>query len=107
MSDVIKWACPKCGAPAGGHGKGGGDRCNESSGRECQGFLCECDCDTDDGHGESHADPCHCASCYHCGWGGTFPPPLKGILPWEKKALAAGWTPPARWEATKKNGSKP
>jgi hypothetical protein len=103
---VIEWKCPKCGATAGGHGKGGRYECADGVGRDCRGFLCECEEESGDDHGYSHADPCPCARCYHCGWEGTYPVPLQGILPWERKALAAGWTPPTGWEDTKKNGGK-
>lgn len=90
----IPWACPKCGAPANNHGKGNRERCRARGLSDCPGFLCECDGDTDDHHGEQYADPCPEAKCHHCGWSGTFPMPPKKAAPWEKKALAAGWTPP-------------
>ena len=92
----IEWRCPKCGADANQHGKGGKEKCQERhSGHEsCNGFLCECDGDTGDHHGESFADPCIEARCHHCGWAGTFPEKPKGLQAWEKKALDAGWTPP-------------
>lgn len=94
-----KWACPKCGADANKHGKGGGEKCKDRFGtmRECSGFICECDDEMNmDDHGESFATPCTNAVCYHCGWEGTFPIPPKGLEPWEKKALAAGWAPPEK-----------
>lgn len=93
MSDSmpIKWACPKCGAEANKHGKGGQKKCDYSSDAECNGFLCEC---ADDHAEHSFANPCENANCYHCGWGGTFPVKPKGLQAWEKKALEAGWTPP-------------
>lgn len=85
-----KWACPKCGAVYHKHGKG---ECMNSHG-QCEGLICDCEFDTTEGHGESLSDPCENANCYHCGWGGTLPIPKRKPLPWEKKALAAGWTPP-------------
>lgn len=92
----IEWKCPKCGAPANGHGRGGRDRCQEGPGNECSGFLCMCTDDTDEHHGETFADPCHEAVCHHCNWGGTFPVKPKGLQAWEKKALDAGWTMPQK-----------
>jgi hypothetical protein len=103
MSEVIKvkWACPKCGADANGHGRGGYEKCLEHRGfrrgedtDSCNGFLCECDGDTGEHHGESFDDPCYEARCHHCGFIGTFPVKPKGLLPWEKKALEAGWGMP-------------
>ena len=92
------WACPRCGADANKHGKGGEERCKQAytlrSSGGCEGFLCQCDGDTDEGHGESLSDPCTEAYCYHCEWGGTFPVQPKGLEAWEKKALAAGWFMP-------------
>lgn len=41
--------------------------------RQC-GFSCNCDRNTDPGHGLTHEDPCHEATCYHCSWTGEFPP---------------------------------
>jgi hypothetical protein len=93
----VEWCCPKCGADADKHGKG---TCNHMLGTdytECQGFICECDDEYDgEDHGTTFADPCHNANCYHCGWGGVFPPKPKGLQAWEKKALDVGWTPPAK-----------
>lgn len=98
MNGKTKWACPKCGADANAHGKGGADKCRKNQyGRECQGFLCECESDASEDHGESHEDPCPEANCYHCGWGGQFPmKPLK-LKGWAKTAWDAGWRPPAGW----------
>ena len=97
----IRWACPECGATPDNHGKGGEERCDgRRTSAGCGGFVCECDADTDSGHGDSADDPCHNATCYHCGWGGTFPPPPfnpKSLKGWAKQAWAAGWKPPAGW----------
>lgn len=98
----VPWACPKCGAEANEHGKGGEDKCahmqhNGRGAGACMGFICNCDGDTGPDHGEIYDDPCDEALCYHCGWGGTFPKPLKGLQAWEKKAIEAGWSmPPER-----------
>lgn len=102
MSDVFEWKCPKCGAPANDHGPGHADRCEyDRGGKDCVGFVCECENDTDDTtHGVTYADPCHNANCYCCGWGGTFPVPPVKMRPWEKKALEAGWVPPPGWKGT-------
>lgn len=100
----VKWRCPKCGADANEHGKGGAEKCQDrfAGDKYCQGFLCECDQDTEANHGLVFSDRCPSAHCYHCGWSGTFPQPLNAITPWEKKALEAGWTPPAGWAETHK-----
>jgi hypothetical protein len=90
----IDWACPKCGAKPSEHGKGGETKCRD---RYCEGFICECDGDQADAHGELLSDVCEQANCHHCGWGGKFPRPPRSALPWEKKALAAGWSPPDGW----------
>lgn len=93
MATRIPWGCPKCGAGASGHGKG---PCRSRTVAICEGFICECEGDQESTHGESLADPCRAANCYHCGWGpGKFPKAPRGLAPWEKKALSAGWTPPA------------
>lgn len=93
----FEWACPKCGAKAHEHGRGEYETC-DGEGRTCEGFICECaDEGFDEAHGTTLASPCTEASCYHCGWGGTYPVRKgvpKGLQAWEKKALAAGWTPP-------------
>jgi hypothetical protein len=91
-----KWKCPnpKCGASNDEHGKEPSDICRGGQAR-CMGLICECDRDTAPKHGETFEDPCEHACCYHCGWGGTLPQPPKKLASWEKKALAAGWTPPA------------
>jgi len=88
--DKVKWACPSCGAKPGRHGKG---ECR-SPGEGCGGFCCECCFDTDKQHGQSLADPCYEARCYHCGWEGHFPPLPKKLTGWHKKAWDAGWRPP-------------
>ena len=93
----MKWECPECKAPPNKHGKGGSDKCGMSGyGDDCQGFICECDNNEKD-HGESQDKLCLDARCYHCGWGGRFPPLPKKLKPFEKLALAAGWTPPKGW----------
>lgn len=58
------------------------------------GFICDCEEDTGPDHGMTLSDTCPTATCYHCGWSGTFPPKPKGLQAWEKKALDAGWTMP-------------
>jgi len=61
---------------------------------QCMGLICECpEGDIDDAHG-TLVEPCKNAACYHCGWGGSFPAPTKGLQAWERRAMAAGWTPP-------------
>jgi hypothetical protein len=93
----VEWKCPKCGALP---DKCGNGPCKSKGAisSSCEGFLCNCDdfgadsCADD--HGESFENVCHNAACSHCGWWGKFPQRPKGILPWEKKALDAGWTPP-------------
>ena len=95
----IPWACPKCGAKAREHGRGGEDACDARL-RGCNGFICECEYSADDmGHGLSFADRCESAVCYHCGWSGIFPPRPRGLVLWEKRALEAGWTPPKSRQA--------
>ena len=90
------WNCPKCGADANKCGKKPTDMCDGKHGDEsCMGFICECDTENvDEAHGQSLEYPCPEANCYHCGWGGKFPKPPRGLQAWEKKALEAGWTPP-------------
>ena len=91
---TIEWRCPKCGAHAHEHGKGGIDECkHDDCNGLCEGFICECDNESPN-HGLTLENPCTSAYCYHCEWGGTFPVPPKGLQAWEKKALAAGWTMP-------------
>jgi hypothetical protein len=94
---MIEWKCPKCSAIPNSHGHGGREACvyKEKSLTDCYGFICECHDPTGVNHGETYEDRCYNAVCYHCGWSGVFPRPIKGIAPWESKALAAGWTPPA------------
>lgn len=74
---LIPWKCPKCGADADVHGKGGLDKCEDTIGRSvsnCRGLLCECDLErTGDDHGQSHDNPCPNAVCHHCTWYGTMP----------------------------------
>ena len=92
MTLEVKWQCPKCGANSNDHK--GAKNPNECFNSHCMGFVCECEDDSDGeinpSHG-THVEPCHSARCYHCEWEGTFPAPLKGLLPWEKKAMEAGW----------------
>ena len=90
MSKPSKFKCPQCGASPTHHGRG---ECQAPS--TCTGFLCECVDDIGPEHGETLADRCPNASCGHCDWFGAFPLEPKGLQAWEKKALAAGWTPPA------------
>jgi hypothetical protein len=92
---LIPWECPRCGAPANGHGKGGRDECKSGGRKECQGFICECD-DSESTCG-TFEHPCPNAVCHHCGWSGTFPRPPRHAKPWERRALASGWTPPKGW----------
>lgn len=94
----VPWACPRCGAPHSSHGKGGKDKCLDrlADASGCQGFICDCDDPGDDeDHGSNFQDPCTNAVCYHCGWNGVFPKLPKKLEAWEKKALAAGWSPPS------------
>ena len=96
----VPWACPQCGATSTRHGNGGVDECvgrHESARRAmCEGFLCECDdIGTDADHGEMFTKVCTNAVCHHCGWFGKFPVKPKGLQAWERKALDAGWMPPA------------
>lgn len=97
MADKTKWACPKCGADANEHGDKKKSICGDSRGG-CMGFICECESDTDSDHGDSPATACPNANCYHCGWGGTFPPAPLNLKGWAKTAWAAGWRPPAGWQ---------
>lgn len=100
---LSKFACPKCGAEPHKHGKGGAYECGHRNGAGCDGIVCECDTpeSEDSDHGQAHTNPCHNANCYHCGWGGRLPSLPRKAQAWEKKALAAGWTPPAGWKAGK------
>ncbi len=101
MTEEVKitWACPGCSAVAHKHGKGGAKEC-QSRHHDCDGFICQCDPDVagfdDEDHGTSFAKVCHNAECEHCGWSGAFPQKPKGLQAWEKKALEAGWAPPAK-----------
>lgn len=89
-----KWECPKCGTGASGGAHGKGECYSSNAPTGCDGLICDCEDDCEESHGLVFADPCRNARCYHCGWGGTLPVKPKGLAPWEKKALAAGWTPP-------------
>jgi hypothetical protein len=98
--DEVEWKCPRCQAPPDACGKKiehliGGVFC--TSKKWCGGFVCECDADTAPGHGETLRDRCGNASCYHCGWGGTFPKMPRKMPAWATRALADGWTPPDGW----------
>lgn len=101
VETIFKFACPECDAEPGSHGRYGCD-CPEPDG-SCPGVICECEesdvpeCNDPD-HGMTMANSCTNAVCYHCGWCGFLP---VRPLPWQRKALAAGWTPPAGWEAGK------
>lgn len=90
----FEWKCPECGAAPNKHGEGGAEKCEYDRNGWCCGFLCECDDDGSKDHGCLLTKPCPSANCYHCGWGGTFPQMPKRLATWEKKALAAGWSPP-------------
>lgn len=101
--DLMAWACPECGATHQKHGNGGKDDCRDRGGGPCNGLVCECwEIGTNEtisnkpDHGRSFANVCGNAMCYHCGWSGALPPRPKGLAPWEKKALDAGWTMPAK-----------
>jgi hypothetical protein len=104
--DGVPWACPSCGTTSRGHKKS--KKLDEAceSGGSCGGFICDCPDPTTATHGASLADPCPDAQCYHCGWRGIFPQPPKKMLPWEKKALSAGWAPPAWWSKQKNEEKK-
>lgn len=98
---LFEFKCPQCGATPGKHGKGGADSCEDGSPlRSCAGIICNCDFDSpgydEPHHGETHQYPCS-ARCYHCEWEGTLPQRPKKLQAWEKRALAAGWTPPPSW----------
>lgn len=92
----MEFKCPECDAKPHQHGKGGKEKCVAING-DCDGFVCECfeGGDLDD-HGESFSNPCFDARCYHCGWRGQIPILPKKLQAWEKKALEAGWIPPAK-----------
>jgi hypothetical protein len=87
VSDALKveFRCPKCGAAPHKHGKGGNDSCKygDRSGA-CEGLLCDCDPEEfpeseEKDHGTTFGNPCRNANCYHCNWGGVFPPKPKGL----------------------------
>lgn len=116
------WKCPKCGAKAHRHGKGGKNGCISTLVNSCEGLICECwedgksqrELSNKPNHGTPE-NPCLHANCYHCGWGGVFPKqPKKKKTPekvkifhftkqpiplkkWEKRALLHGWNPPVGW----------
>lgn len=100
---VAAWKCPQCGAGHNAHGRGECKSPSFDRASACDGLVCEC---WEDGvgeeisgaedHGLSFSNPCIHASCYHCGWGGCMPVKPKGLQPWEKKALEAGWSPPSK-----------
>ena len=96
---LLKFVCPECGAPPHKHGKGGKNKCQSEG--ACDGFICDCDprdCPESEekDHGTSFTNRCTTAVCHHCGWGGTVPRKPKNLAPWEKTAIAAGWTPPEK-----------
>ena len=70
------WRCPKCGAEWYKCGQG---ECVGNAGVACEGLICECPGDdmtklsAESHHGETAANPCLHAHCYHCGWTGTMP----------------------------------
>lgn len=71
---MTKWECPECGATPDEHGEG---QCMGGYNIPCGGFICECENEEnyeDETHGFSQENPCLNAICYHCGWGGRFPP---------------------------------
>lgn len=105
----VNWACPKCEAEPEIHGDGGIETCQARKPyRECGGFLCECDdLGIDKDHGETFASPCENAVCHHCGWFGQFPVVPRKAQAWEKKALAAGWTPPEGWSGLAGRPTRP
>lgn len=106
------WRCPKCNAPAHGHGKTVSHVC-DGEGSTCEGMICECELDTGPSHGKPE-DPCPNATCYHCGWGGQLPSKAvvaqwkrdeaakkidpKTLTGWAKEAWTAGWRPPVGWK---------
>ena len=86
-----EWACPGCGAPWHGHGKGPCRNPNAWTTRaECHGLCCECDVDTEEhlDHGKVDADPCLRAWCFHCGWSGSMPHRAP-TDDWKERALRA------------------
>lgn len=101
MTARVEWKCPECGAEPNKHGSGGVAKCEDhhSASSGCGGFVCDCDCEydaEDSTHGVTFGDPCENARCFHCRWEGSFPVAPKKVAPWEKRALAAGWTPPPK-----------
>lgn len=68
------------------------------------GFICECENQEsfdDEEHGQFVRSQCKTATCYCCGWGGTFPPLPVKLTGWAKKAWDAGWRPPPGWQPEK------
>lgn len=65
MTAAITWACPKCGIGPASCRGKKRNGCQNGRVDGCLGFICECE--------------------------GT----AKGLQAWERKALDAGWTPPA------------
>ena len=78
MSDKIKWACPRCEAPYGFHGKG---KCRPPGSKRCHGLCCECESPGANrlDHGETENNACTKTECTHCGWKGTMP--AAGAMP--------------------------
>lgn len=97
---AIPFVCPRCKSQPNGHGTVA--RYAKTEHRPnmdyCEGVLCRCEHDTVETHGETFEDPCLQAYCGCCGWGGRLPVLPKKMLPWERKALEAGWAPPATWD---------
>jgi hypothetical protein len=106
----MKWECPNCGATANKCGRKGAKAMSglavhdlDHNPEICMGLICECSSEGDDpDHGETFSHPCSEAICYHCGWVGEMPQKPKRLLPWERKALDAGWEPPPGWLAAHK-----
>ena len=94
----VRWACPKCDSGPDGCDKGSEEQREKCDARYgCMGLICECDGDTPPDHGDHLGAQCPDARCYHCGWAGSFPPTPKKTPGWAKKAMEAGWRPPAGW----------
>ena len=100
----FKWQCPKCGAEPHKHGRGGQAACLAEA-SECEGFICECEMTEDyssselPDHGHVRSNPCENANCFHCGYGGAFPPPPPKSWPkWAQTALKEHWSPPKGWQ---------
>lgn len=96
----IPYACLRCKSKPNKHGTVPRYAKTEHGNRKdyCEGVLCQCPGDDVlETHGETFENPCLEAHCGCCGWGGRLPPLPKKMLPWERKALDAGWAPPDGW----------